>query len=75
MEFRLFVVIWSNNGNKLAIMNKSCGQFWKMRAVDGKLKSDLEWPEPCNPLEAPALKGLFQRKKPIIEIAASLYTN
>ena len=30
--------------------------------------------KPCNPLEAPALKGLFQRKKPIIEIAALLYT-
>ena len=29
---------------KLAIMNKSCGQFWETRAENGKLKSNLEWP-------------------------------
>ena len=31
----------SNNGNKIAIMVKSCGQYQQTEAEDGKLKSNL----------------------------------
>ena len=34
----------SKNGSKIAIMDKSCGQFQQKRAKDGKLKSNLERP-------------------------------
>ncbi len=34
-----------NNGNKRAIMDNSRGPFQGTRAVDGKLKSNLVWPE------------------------------
>ena len=32
------------NGNKIAIMDKSCRLFQQTRAEDGKLKSNLDWP-------------------------------
>ena len=49
-EYRLwiFVIICikkSNNGDKIAIMEKSCGQFLQTLAEDRKLKSNLEWPK------------------------------
>ena len=34
----------SKNGSKIAIMDKSCGQFQQTRAKNGKLKSNLERP-------------------------------
>ena len=33
-----------NNGNRGEIMEKLRGELWEGRAVDGKLKSSLEWP-------------------------------
>ena len=33
-----------NNGNRGEIMEKLRGELWEGRAVDGKLKSNLEWP-------------------------------
>ena len=33
-----------NNGNPGEIMEKLRGELWERRAVDGKLKSSLEWP-------------------------------
>ena len=34
-----------NNGNQGEIMEKLRGELWEGRAVDGKLKSSLEWPK------------------------------
>ena len=34
-----------NNGNRGEIMEKLSGELWEGRAVDGKLKSSLEWPK------------------------------
>ena len=34
-----------NNGNRGEIMEKLKGELWEGRAVDGKLKSSLEWPK------------------------------
>ena len=31
-------------------MEKLRGELWERRAVDGKLKSSLEWPNRCNTL-------------------------
>ena len=33
-----------NNGNRGEIMEKLRGELWEGRAVDGKLKCSLEWP-------------------------------
>ena len=38
-----------NNGNQGEIMEKLRGELWEGRAVDGKLKSSLEWPYARNP--------------------------
>ena len=49
----IFVIICtkrSNNVNKIAINDKSCGQFQQMRAEDGKLKFNLEWPTAMHPV-------------------------
>ena len=32
------------SGNRGEIMEKLRGELWEGRAVDGKLKSNLEWP-------------------------------
>ena len=34
-----------NNGNRGEIMENLRGELWEGRAVDGKLKSSLEWPK------------------------------
>ena len=36
--------LWVNNTIKRAIIHKTGGPFLEVRAVDGKLKSRLEWP-------------------------------
>ena len=53
-----------NNGNRGEIMEKLRGELWEGRAVDGKLKSSLEWPKGCCIDSAQTISWLSARCRP-----------